>query len=220
MLKVCFIKSATKFKSVENVLQDISDIELSCFNMTYDEFSKVDFYKFDVVVFGSSRDYMKDIEMCILNLDLLYDGVVMVIDEEFSFSNKLIFKELGCEFYFYLPLNLYDFSRYFLWFINQILRGNKIEYKDLSLNLDERTFQRGSNILKLKNMEFRLLKYLLKNRGKVISKERILEEVWDMNSLISSKTVEVHMCRLRKKIDFEFDNKLLHTIPNTGYMLR
>ena len=219
MIRVCLLKPPCEFENIQAVLTSLDCLDLDCFSLQYDEFSHVNFDQYDVLIFCVNRIYFKDVENTLLTLELMFEGVVLVVDDAFNIQNKLIVQQLKCDVYFHLPVNFKVFVEYFDSFLAQF-KGNVLKYKDLILDLNDRTLNRAGNILKLQNMEFRLLQYLLKNKGKVIPKEQILEDVWDMNSLISSKTVEVHMCRLRRKVDFAFENKLLHTVPNTGYMLK
>lgn len=220
MYKVAFLKPELKYDFFAEYVSSVDTIDLEICNFNYDELVGFEPYQYNLIIIGLDEMHMSDIEMFLVNIELFYAGVVMVVDSSFSMQRKFVLNQLGVENYFYMPLEMEDFVCYLPWYMDQNIKKHLISYKDVVLNIDNRMISRGGIELKLKNMEFRLLKYLLLNKGKIMSKDTILSDVWDMNSLVSSKTVEVHMCRLRKKIDFNFDEKLLHTIPNTGYMLR
>jgi two-component system OmpR family response regulator len=91
---------------------------------------------------------------------------------------------------------------------------------DLSLDLLSRKVIRSGKPLDLQPREFALLEYLMRNAGHVVSKTMIMEHVWDYHFDPETNVVEARVCRLRDKIDREFDKKLIHTIRGVGYVLR
>jgi len=91
---------------------------------------------------------------------------------------------------------------------------------DLSLDLISRTAQRGGRSIELTGKEFHLLEYLLKNAGQVLTRTMIIEKVWGYSFDTSSNIIEVHINRLRTKIDKDFSPKLIHTIKGIGYVLK
>jgi two-component system OmpR family response regulator len=74
--------------------------------------------------------------------------------------------------------------------------------------------------LDLQPREFSLLEYLMRNAERVVSKTMILEHVWDYNFDPQTNVVDVLICRLRNKVDRDFDKKLIHTIRGVGYVLK
>jgi DNA-binding response OmpR family regulator len=91
---------------------------------------------------------------------------------------------------------------------------------DLSVNLINREVRRGGRKIDLQAREFSLLEYLMRNAGKVVSKALILEHVWDYSFDPQTNVVDVVVCRLRNKIDREFDKKVIHTLRGVGYALK
>jgi two-component system OmpR family response regulator len=91
---------------------------------------------------------------------------------------------------------------------------------DLSINLLTREVMRGKSRIDLQPLEFSLLEYLARNAGRVVSKTMIMEHVWDYNFDPQTNVVEARICRLRDKIDREFDKKLIQTVRGVGYVLR
>ena len=79
---------------------------------------------------------------------------------------------------------------------------------------------RGKQTIPLQPREFRLLEYLMKNAGKVVTRTMLLENVWDYHFDPQTNVIDVHMSRLRSKIDKGHANPLLHTIRGSGYMIR
>ncbi|MBP1718078.1 MAG: DNA-binding response regulator [Deltaproteobacteria bacterium] len=91
---------------------------------------------------------------------------------------------------------------------------------DLSLNLLTREVTRGVRKIELQPIEFSLLEYLLRNAGRVVSKTMIMEHVWNYNFDPQTNVVEARVCRLRDKIDRDFDQKLIRTVRGVGYVLK
>jgi two-component system, OmpR family, response regulator len=91
---------------------------------------------------------------------------------------------------------------------------------DLSMNLLTREVTRKGKQIELQPMEFSLLEYLMRNVDRVVSKTMIMEHVWDYNFDPQTNVVEARICRLRDKIDRDFEKKLIHTIRGVGYVFK
>ena len=91
---------------------------------------------------------------------------------------------------------------------------------DLTMNLLTREVTRGGQKLDLQTREFSLLEYLMRNAGKVVSKALILEHVWDYSFDPQTNVVDVVVCRLRNKVDRDFEKKMIHTLRGVGYVLK
>jgi two-component system OmpR family response regulator len=91
---------------------------------------------------------------------------------------------------------------------------------DLSMNLLTREVKRGGRKIELQPREFTLLEYLMRNKGRVVSRTMILEHVWDYSFDPQTDVVNVLVCRLRDKVDRDFEQKIIHTIRGVGYVLR
>ncbi len=90
---------------------------------------------------------------------------------------------------------------------------------DLELDLLTRVARRGDQIIELQPREYRLLEYLMHNAGRVVTRTMLLEQVWDYYFDPQTNVIDVHISRLRSKIDKGFDNSLLHTVRGAGYIL-
>jgi two-component system OmpR family response regulator len=91
---------------------------------------------------------------------------------------------------------------------------------DLRLNLVTREVNRGNQKIDLQAREFSLLEYLLRNAGKVVSKTMILEHVWNYSFDPQTNVVDVLVCRLRNKVDRDFERKMIQTLRGVGYVLK
>lgn len=95
----------------------------------------------------------------------------------------------------------------------------RLHCADLSMDLLARRVERGGGRVDLQPREFRLLELLLRNKGQVVTRTMMLEEVWDYHFDPGTNVIDVHISRLRKKIDEPERLPLLHTVRGVGYML-
>lgn len=91
---------------------------------------------------------------------------------------------------------------------------------DLVLDRLSREVKRGDEAILLQPREFRLLEYLMRNAGQVVTRTMLLENVWDYHFDPQTNVIDVHISRLRSKIEKGFDKPLLHTIRGAGYVMR
>ncbi len=97
---------------------------------------------------------------------------------------------------------------------------SKLCVGDLMLNLIDRTAVRSDKDIELAGKEFMLLEYLMRNAGQVLTRTMILDKVWGYNFDTASNLIDVHINRLRSKMDKGFDSNLIHTIKGVGYVLK
>jgi two-component system OmpR family response regulator len=91
---------------------------------------------------------------------------------------------------------------------------------DLEMDLLSREVKRRGQTIDLQPREFRLLEFLMRYSGQVVTRTMLLENVWDYNFDPQTNVIDVHISRLRGKIDKQFDQPMLHTIRGAGYVLR
>ncbi len=96
----------------------------------------------------------------------------------------------------------------------------KLVVGDLEMDLLSRSVRRRGQKIDLQPREFRLLEYLMRHAGQVVTRTMLLEGVWDYHFDPQTNVIDVHVSRLRQKIDKPFDTSLLHTVRSAGYMLR
>jgi two-component system OmpR family response regulator len=96
----------------------------------------------------------------------------------------------------------------------------KLTVADLEMELLSRTVRRAGQKIDLQPREFRLLEYMMRHAGQVVTRTMLLEGVWDYHFDPQTNVIDVHVSRLRQKIDKPFPTPLLHTVRNSGYMLR
>jgi DNA-binding response OmpR family regulator len=98
--------------------------------------------------------------------------------------------------------------------------NNVLQVGDLILNQDTKEVNRAGDLINLTAKEFNLLAYLMRNKGRVLSRIDILENVWEINFDLGTNVIDVYMNYLRKKVDKQFETKLLHTVVGMGYVIK
>ena len=139
------------------------------------------------------------------------------IDELLSINN-------GADHYITKPFNI----QILLAKIGSLLRrtnmqgktNDKIDVKDFILNTSNNTIEKGGKVIELTKNEYKILKYLVQNRGKIVSREDIMECLWESESFIDDNTLTVNITRLRNKLEELELKELLETKRGQGYILK
>jgi DNA-binding response OmpR family regulator len=105
-------------------------------------------------------------------------------------------------------------------YTDNIIEQKVLRVEDLELDLDRKVARRGGKTIDLTAKEFSLLSYLIRNKNKVISRTEILEKVWDAGFDTTTNVIDVYINFLRKKIDKDFPNKIIHTMVGMGYIIK
>jgi two-component system OmpR family response regulator len=101
-----------------------------------------------------------------------------------------------------------------------IVATTSLRVGDLEIDLLARTVTRGGKRIELLAQEFKILEYLTRHAGEIVTRTMLLEKVWDFHFDPKTNIVETHISRLRAKIDKGFDKPLLHTVRGAGYVIR
>jgi len=106
-----------------------------------------------------------------------------------------------------------------LWHGRNREPATRLQVGDLEMDLLARTVKREGKKLDLQPREFRLLEYLMRHSGQTVTRKMLLENVWDYHFDPQTNVIDVHISRLRSKIDRDFAQSLLHTVRGAGYRL-
>ncbi|GAX86956.1 two-component system, OmpR family, response regulator [Lebetimonas natsushimae] len=99
------------------------------------------------------------------------------------------------------------------------IKENVLKVGDLELNPDTKEVRRAGKNIELTAKQFELLKYLMINKGKIVSEDMIAQNLWEMDEEINSNVINVYISHLRKKIDKDFDKKLIKTFRGMGFKI-
>lgn len=104
--------------------------------------------------------------------------------------------------------------------VKEKVTSSILEISDLIVDTTTRVVKRGDKIIELSSKEYAVLEYLMRNKGIIVSKEKIEENIWNYEYEGTSDVIKVYIHHLRKKIDDDYEKKLLHTIKNVGYVIK
>ena len=178
---------------------------------------------YDLVILDLVLPQMNGFEVCRKLREMDNNVPVLMLTALVTTDNKLEGFQAGADDYLTKP---FEFNE-LLARLNALSKRSHAVYNpatllrvdDLELDLERKIAKRGSTIIELTAKEYALLEYLIRNRGKVVSRMDIAEKVWDINFDTGTNTVDVYINLLRKKIDRNFEKKLIHTKIGMGYTL-
>ncbi len=148
---------------------------------------------------------------------------VIILSAKRSIDDRIKGLQIGSDDYLVKPFSFSELLARVQALIRRAsgtLESTSLEIADLSMNLLTREVVRGGQRIDLQPREFSLLEYLMRNAERVVSRTMILEHVWDYNFDPQTDVVDVLICRLRSKVERDFEKKLIHTIRGVGYVLK
>jgi two-component system, OmpR family, response regulator len=149
---------------------------------------------------------------------------VLVLSALASVGDRIEGLESGSDDYLTKPFSFAEL----LARVNALLRrsearvgttDHRLTVGDLEIDPLSRTVKRGGRKIELKPREYLLLEYFARNEGRVVTRTMLLEKVWDYHFDPGTNVIDVHVSRLRRKLDDGFEKPLLHTVRGAGYML-
>ena len=147
---------------------------------------------------------------------------VLLLTAKDSIDDRVVGLDTGADDYLVKPFSFDEL----LARVRALLRRQKekrdliLSVGDLQLDTLTREVKRGEKSIELTAKEYSMLEYFLRNKNRVLTRSQIAEHVWDYDFDYNSNIVEVYIRYLRRKIDEDFKNKLLHTIRGGGYMIK
>jgi two-component system, OmpR family, response regulator len=148
---------------------------------------------------------------------------VLILSAKQSVQDRITGLQKGSDDYLVKPFSfseLLERVRALIRRSTRVAEPTRLSAGDLVMDLLSREVTRHGTRIDLKPLDFSLLEYLLRNVGRVVSKTMIMEHVWGYNFDPGTNVVESRVCKLRDKIEKDFDTKLIHTVKGVGYVLR
>ena len=177
--------------------------------------------EFDLIILDVVLPYINGYELCKRIRENGLDVPILMLTALSATSDKVSGFDAGADDYLVKPFEFEEL----LARINALSRrssgfvqtSKEIKIADLILNLNKKSASRKNKIIELTSKEFELLELLMKNVGRVVSRAEIAEKIWDIRFDTGTNVVDVYISILRKKIDRDFDQKLIHTKVGSGY---
>ncbi len=179
--------------------------------------------EYDIILLDIMLPIMNGMEMC-RRLRMKKDTPIIMLTAKGDITDKVSGLDIGADDYLTKPFEIEEL----LARIRVILRRKtkKIEHDkiiqiaDLKLDLEKKQVSRADKNIELTKKEYELLEYLMRNNGIVISREKIIESVWDYDFVGDTKIVDVFIRYLRSKIDDDYEKKLINTVRGFGYVIQ
>lgn len=207
-LEVFLNKNGYKGESINNFSNTIEDILKK----------KADLILLDINLPGFDGEYiLKEIRK-------ISDVPIIIITSRDNEMDELLSMNYGADYYVTKPFNI----QILLAKIASVLRRSKvletvtdkIECNDFILNLSKSQIEKDDKAIELTKNELKILKFLIERKGKIISREEIMEYLWDSETFIDDNTLTVNMTRLRNKLDQIGLKELIETKRGQGYILK
>jgi two-component system, OmpR family, response regulator MprA len=175
----------------------------------------------DLVVLDLGLPRLDGIEVC---RQLRADGDVpiLILTARTETDDRVTGLDSGADDYLIKPFERQEFlARIRALLRRRPPRGSAtLTVGDLRLNPDTREVHRGDREIELTNREFELLEYLMRNERLVVSRQRLLDEVWGYDPMAATNTIDVFISNLRRKLEASDEPRLLHTKRGAGYVLK
>lgn len=180
--------------------------------------------KYDAIVLDLMLPYINGIDLC---KKLRIQGIrtpILMLTALSTTDDKVAGFDAGADDYLSKPFEFKELTARLKAITKRSQQGpassNILAISDLEMNIDEKVVKRAGKRVDLTAKEFALLEFFLRNQNRVISRAEISEKVWDIHFDTGTNVIDVYVNFLRKKIDKDFELKLLHTVIGMGYVLK
>ena len=178
---------------------------------------------YDIILLDIMLPKINGMEVC-RRLRIKKETPIIMLTAKGDITDKVNGLDIGADDYLTKPFEIEELlarMRVILRRKTQKTNQSKIiQVADLKLNLEKKQVSRNEKNIELTKKEYELLEYLMKNNGIVISREKIIEAVWNYDFVGDTKIVDVFIRYLRSKIDDGYDKKLINTVRGFGYVIQ
>ncbi len=180
--------------------------------------------KYDLIVLDVNLPYISGFEVCKHLREKEIKCPIIMLTALGTMDDKIMGFDSGVDDYLVKPFEF----RELLARIKALFKRSTapeghtkiLEIADLTMNLENKTVVRAGQKILLTAKEFGLLEYFIRNRGKVVSRMDIAADVWDIHFDTGTNVIDVYVNFLRKKVDKDFPQRLIHTMVGMGYIMK
>ena len=181
---------------------------------------------YDVMILDLMIPKMSGLELC---REIRANGIhtpILMLTALGTVDDKVIGLEAGADDYLVKPFEFKELIARLKALTKRQERqevsneGSNLRVADMELDINLKAAKRGGKIIDLTAKEYLLLAYLIRNKNRVISRTEIADKVWDIHFDTGTNVIDVYVNFLRKKIDKDFEKKLIHTVVGMGYMIK
>jgi two-component system, OmpR family, copper resistance phosphate regulon response regulator CusR len=180
----------------------------------------------DIIIIDINLPFMNGFEVCKAIREKDANTPVLMLTALGTTEDKLSGFDSGADDYLVKPFEFKELLARIKALVkrashpSQYTTDTILSVADLEMNLDEKKVKRNTKKIELTAKEFALLEFLIRNKNKIVSRATIAEKVWDITFDTGTNVIDVYVNFLRKKIDKEFEQKLIHTHIGMGYILK
>lgn len=177
---------------------------------------------YDLILLDIMIPKLDGIEVCKLLRKNKINSYIIMLTAKDKTSDKVLGLDAGADDYMTKP---FAFAELLARIRAVLRRGSEekesvLKFKDLEMDLVTRQVIRQGKNIELTAKEFSLLEYFLRNKNQVLTRTMIAEHVWEIDFITDTNVIDVYVNHLRKKIDKDYEDKLIHTSRGVGYILK
>lgn len=181
-------------------------------------------YPFDIVILDINIPVINGYELCKIIRSRNERIPIIMLTALNTTSDKIEGFDAGADDYVVKPFDFKELLARIRALLKRLYQlpqtGNILKVDDVVMNLDNKEVTRSGKNIALTAKEFQLLEYFVRNKNRVVSRADIALNVWDIDFDTKTNVIDVYVNFLRKKLDKEFENKLIHTQVGMGYILK
>ncbi len=177
---------------------------------------------YDAILLDLNLPDMHGLEVCQYLREHKVATPILVLSGQSSVDDKVRLLDAGADDYLTKPFSLEELKARLRTLLRRGLEGSQsssLRVGDLVLNTAARWVKRANQTIQLRRKEFELLEYLMHHAGTVVTRESIIDHVWDASDVMWTNAVDVHIKHLRDKIDRPFGQPMIMTVYGVGYKL-